>query len=143
MPRKAGGGQGGMIVTGIDEIDRRLKDLEPKLQRKVIRQAMREGMKLVRDEAKRNAPVRTGMLRRAIKVRGATKPRRGVVQVEVRVGEGDFKGKTFYAAFVEYGSKDAPGRHYMLNSYVHAGPQAKQAAIAAILRGIDQIVKER
>lgn len=139
MARNAGGGAGGaVVVTGVKEIDRRLKALVPKLQKKVIRQAMRKGMKLVTAAAKANAPVRTGKLRKAIKTRAGKSKKRGVIKVVTRVGEGDFQGETFYAAMVEFGTKNMPPHPFMAPAYDQTKDVAKKVAMDAIIEGVER-----
>ena len=98
-------------VEGWEVVAARLKALGPKLARKVIRQALRNGAKIINAEAvanvdKDNAPEwqDTGNLKRAIRVR-AGKRRRGYITVKSTVGKAWFKGETFYGAFREWGHK--------------------------------------
>lgn len=140
MPRKAGGGSK-LVITGLKEVDRLLAGLEPKLAKKHIRGGMRKGMKLVRDAAKANAPVRTGKLKKAIKVRAGKARKRKQIVIEVRVGEGDFKGATFYGAFQEFGTKRLEAREYMDNAFQSRGEAARQAIIAAIKAGVESAGK--
>jgi HK97 gp10 family phage protein len=135
MPRKAGRGKSMVLITGVSEVDRALKLLPKNVQRKVVRQSMREGVKLLTKAAKRNAPVLSGDLKRAIKTR-AGKARRGVIAVETRVGAGDFKGDQFYAAFVEYGTSHAPPHPFMLPAFVQAGPTARALTMSRLLAGV-------
>lgn len=135
MARKAGGGQKA-IVTGVKELDAILRDLEPKLARKYIRKGMRDGMKLVRDQARADAPVRSGTMRKAIKVRAGRSRKRGRIAIEVRVGEGDFKGDTFYGAFVEYGTSRQKAQEFMLRAFRERGEAARREIIAAIVSGV-------
>lgn len=135
--RSAGGGTR-MIVTGVKDIDRRLRRLGTEVQKKVVRQGMRKGMDLVTAEAKSLAPVDTGALRAAIKTRSG-RAKRGSFRVLTRVGEGDFKGKTFYAAMIEFGTRRRPARPYMTPAYESKAVEAKVIAIRAILEGIERL----
>lgn len=98
--RKAG--KGTWVVTGIKGLDKALKALPAKIEKKVLRQAMRKGVKPIQAAAKANVPVRSGTLKKAIKVR-AMKRKKDRLGVLVIVGQGDFKGETFYGAMIEYG----------------------------------------
>jgi HK97 gp10 family phage protein len=137
VARRAGKGAT-LIVTGVDKVDRKLRKLGPAVQKKVVRAAMRKGMNLVTAEARKNAPVKTGALKKAIKTRGSSRPKKGVVRVETRVGAGDFKGETFYAAMVEFGTSHAPPHPYMTPAYEAKKDEARAAAIAAILAGVER-----
>ncbi|OJW26900.1 MAG: hypothetical protein BGO49_21505 [Planctomycetales bacterium 71-10] len=138
MARKAGGGAGGVVVTGVEEIDRRMKTLVPRLQKKVIRQSMRKAMKIVAAATRARVPVDTGLLKASIKVRATKFKRRGRLGVEVRAGEGDFKGDTFYGGMVEYGTKRMPPRPFMAPAYDETKEQAKGVAMDEILAGIER-----
>jgi len=137
-----------VVVTGVEDVDRRLKALEPRVQKRVLRQAMREAMRLVQAEAKANAPdpatsrYATGATKRAIKVRALKSRKRGRLGIEVRVGPGDYKGDTYYAAFLEYGTSRMAARPFMTPAYAAAGPAARDAAMRRIRDGIEAEVRK-
>jgi HK97 gp10 family phage protein len=85
-------------------LDLALSEVEPKMRRNVLRTALRAGGNVVRDEARRTAPKKSGILRRAIKT--VLRRERGT---EVRASVGVFGGKgkndAFYASFVEAGHR--------------------------------------
>jgi len=120
-----------MELIGGRELSKKLMQLEPKIGRKVIRQSLRVGAKIVAARTKAAAPVgpgrdrlRTkkgvtkyernpGYLRKAITVRSLTKNKRGTFAVMstfdtrrfpdlVSVSEGK---RYFYPAAVEYGHR--------------------------------------
>lgn len=77
-------------VRGLDDLVRRLKDLDRKAARKAMRAGVAEVTRLVTREAKSLVPVRTGLLKKAIggrvktakggtHVYGVVKPRGGVM----------------------------------------------------------------
>lgn len=102
MARSAGGGLR-FTLLGRSQVERVLEELPAKSAKKVLRQAMRKAMKPVAAQVKANAPVRSGATRKAVKVRAA-KVGRKALGIDVTVGAGDYKGDTFAAAFVEYGT---------------------------------------
>lgn len=135
--RRAGGGLD-VTITGVKEIDRALAQLPPKVAKKVIRQAIRQALKPVAQRAKLLAPRgETGQLKRAIKVRAMPR-RRGRIGLEVRVGEGDFKGETFYAAFVEYGTSKMDKKPFMRPAFDQTKDEARNEAIRLIRAGIER-----
>jgi HK97 gp10 family phage protein len=137
MPRKSGAGVT-FTIAGQKELTKALRGLPVKVQKNVIRQAMRAGMKLVQEEAKRVAPVgETGDLKSAIKIR-AGKTRRGSIAIEVRVGEGDFKGDQYYAAFLEYGTSRMPAKPFLRPALDQAGPKARAVAMEKLLSGVER-----
>lgn len=151
--RKAGGGRRVRInVTGVPSIDRKLRTLPDKVARKVLRQAIRKGLKPVRAEAQRLVPVDSGLTKRSIKVRAWPKRRRGQVALEVRTADGDYQGETFYAAFVEFGHFQGPRaaggrrtwvpeRPFMRPAFDNKKRAARKVAIREIHAGIAREVR--
>lgn len=101
---------------------------------------MRKGMKVITTEAKQKAPVDTGLTRRSIKTRAPVKRRRGVISIETRVGEGDYKGDTFYASFLEFGAPKRgwdDRRAFMRPAFEGKGEQARDVAMEALQSGLE------
>ena len=135
MPRQA------LVVTGIRSIDRRLKRLLPAVQKKVVRQAMRAGLKVIASLVKAEAPADTGEMRRNVKVRALKSRRRGSIGLECRIKAVDAlkrtsagTGKTvFYGAIQEYRFND-----FMKRAFVAKGRLARQVMIDGIRSGIER-----
>lgn len=135
-----------IVITGLEEIDKRLGRLEPKVQKKVVRQAMRRGLKVLQQAVKTEAPVDTGATRSEVKVRAVKSRRRGSIQLEVRVEAVDETkrtsaktGKTvFYPAILEYTS-DA----FMERAYDSAAERARQVTLTALTQGIESEASKR
>lgn len=86
-------------IIGGRELDAMLQSLAPKIERNILRSALRAGGNEFKDEAKANVPVKSGALRRSIKV--STKAKGGRVTVSVKAG-----GKLApHAMLIEYGTK--------------------------------------
>jgi HK97 gp10 family phage protein len=92
-------------ISGDKEIQRMFAGLTKAVQNKILRPAFRKGAKIVQADAKRIAPVKSGLLKSSIKVRRIKSLKRGEVGFNVITGKGDFKGETYYAAFLELGHK--------------------------------------
>jgi HK97 gp10 family phage protein len=130
-----------IVITGLKQVDKRLRTLEPRVQKKVIRQAMRKGLKVLAAAVKAEAPVLTGTMRDNVKVRAVKSRRRGSIQLEVRIEANDETkhtspktGKTvFYAAVVQYGPDP-----FMERAFDSAGERARQVALKALLGGIER-----
>jgi HK97 gp10 family phage protein len=127
-------------VDGVEDVVRKLQSLTPKLQAQALRKATREGAKVIQREAKALAPVQTGALRDSIKVK-AGKRKKGRISTLIQVGQGDFKGDTFYGAMVEYGTRRMPARPFMTPAYESKGNAAKNVAVAEIERALERIVR--
>ena len=82
-------------IKGMAELSKLLKELPEKVQRNVVRSALRAGAKPILEEAKANAPVDSGALRDSLEI--ATSGKGGVPTATVRT-------KLFYARFIEYGT---------------------------------------
>ena len=104
---------------GIGEVDAALRDFDMRTQTALGRTATRTIGKKIQTDAKRLAPHNTGRRRKegrhvrdALVVRTVARgkgrgarARRGQVGASVRVGEGFFVGKTFYAGYLEFGTQ--------------------------------------
>lgn len=132
---------GSIVVTGIREIDRALKELEPKIQRKVLRQAMRSGMKLVLQDALMRVPVLTGLLKKNVKLRAMKRSRnRQGLLVQVKSDEGFVKVskagmRYWYPASVEFGHGTVPPHPFMRPAYDLRGPEARDTTMRELLEG--------
>jgi len=97
-------------IDGLDEINKKLKNLDDKVARKIIKKGINDGTKIVLKEMKSLVPIRTGLLRKSLgrKVKAYRKsklilgligPRMGFV----RVINGKKVDPTNYAHLVEFG----------------------------------------
>ena len=85
-------------VKGLAELQKFLDTLPAKMEQNILRSALRAGANIVRDEARQNAPDKTGILKAGLKV--STSSRRGVVTAKVKA-----TGKHAYIApWIEYGT---------------------------------------
>ena len=95
-----------ILLTGDKALDRNLEQLKASAARRIFGKAARAALQPIKNDAKRRAPRRTGRLATSIRVR-ALKRSRSRIGAKVTTGTAgsDFQGKTFYAAFLEYGYK--------------------------------------
>lgn len=118
-------------VTGLPDLKRALADLVPGLRRRVLRNALAAGARVVRDDAKQRAPVLQPTLRAPYRTPGTVKKaivvrtskvarRRGDVGVFVNVrpalkGARGAKSKTdpFYWRFLEFGTRFMAARPFL------------------------------
>lgn len=61
------------VVKGLSELQAFLDQLPKKMEKNIMRGAMRAGMNVMRAEVRANVPVKTGILKRGLKVSTATK----------------------------------------------------------------------
>ncbi len=154
-----------ITITGIDEIKRAFRELPAKVAKKVVRQALRKGLKLPLAAAKTDAPVDTGAGRRSLRVRASKGPRgsrpRDTIAMALLIGERS-PGKTWYMALQERGyhtgkrirsggkvvgrspgSRKIAGKHYMRRA-LHATEQAaRELIITEITSGIERQASHR
>jgi len=135
-----------LIITGVKPIDRKLKLLPPRLQKKVVRQAMRAGCKILADEVRAQAPVLSGLTKSAVKVRATKSRKRGTLGIEVQISgkvdgliKTDSEGKgTFYPAVVQYGREGVPPNPFMSRAFESKGEAARQVTIEALRQGVER-----
>ena len=133
------------VLTGDKQLNRVLRRLSGKDAKAAIRKGSRKALKPVLADARQLAPVRTGALRRSIKVR-AIKRSRTRVGSRVTTGKATFTGPTFYGGFVEYGYTSRGGRtiagvHFLEQAATRKQGQAVRIYRDEIRRAILQIVK--
>jgi HK97 gp10 family phage protein len=92
-------------INGLAELDKLLAELPDKLQRNVLRSALRAGAKVIEERAKEqlqdDGSVLTGRLRDSI--HASVRLRRGKPVATIKAG-GTGKGDAFYARWVEFGT---------------------------------------
>lgn len=87
------------IISGGRELDAFLQSLPAKVEKNIMRAALRAGANQFKAEVKANVPVDDGDLRDSVRV--STRSKRGTVYASLKVGN----KKAWYAHFVEYGTK--------------------------------------
>ena len=121
-------------------------------------------MRPVLAQARQNAPVKTGALKKAIKLRSLKRSRTGRIGVRVAISEDWFKGnKQFYGAFQEFGyhigkrdrklrrrrvwsgiggvddkRRKVEGLHYIERAYQSHGEGALRTFISEVPKMIDR-----
>lgn len=107
-------GRGGLVVTGIMEVDAALQEFENATRKRLIVAATKKINKKIKQDAVTMAPRDTGALAKAIKVTALRKRQqkfknRGKAKQigsSVTVGEKLFVGQEFYGGFLEMGTKE-------------------------------------
>jgi len=120
-------------LRGFDDVERLLKQLEPKMRSKHLRRGVRQAISVVRDDIKRTAPIRSsppliqkrgekppkpGRLRRLVRVR-ARRGKRGYLKVSLIYPTSENPNDNKNAAhwrFVEFGTKHVRANPYIFRS---------------------------
>jgi len=134
-----------MRLTGVEGLERNLAALGRKIGGKISRAALRVGAKTILAEAKRRAPVADkGLIPPSLKVRARKRSRKnkGTVNIIVATAKGWFKGKEFYAAFVEFGHFAGSRKLGASRTWVPPRPFVGPAYEAKKLVAISQIIRE-
>jgi HK97 gp10 family phage protein len=131
-----------IAIKGAKELERKLLSFEPKLAKKIVRTALRDGAKLILEAAKANVPVATGALRDSLKVR-AMRKRRFTYGIMVATAAGWFKGEQFYGAFVEFGTSRLAARPFVRPAFDSEKDAAEKTIVDGIRQGIEQVGAER
>ena len=86
----------------VARIERMLRTLPKTIRNKILRQEMRREAKTLVAPSKAATPVKTGKLRKSVKVRAQKRSRKGI-GVFVGYSDKPFVGDMFYGAFLEWG----------------------------------------
>lgn len=89
-------------IKGGAELQRLLGQLPARAEALISRGALREGARVIEQEAKARVPFKEGKLRDSIRVRSGVK-KGGRIYAHILAG-GRKKGEAFYARFVEFGT---------------------------------------
>jgi HK97 gp10 family phage protein len=133
-------------ITGDKELLQKLDRLEKRTTKGAIRKGTRQGAKIVQQATKSTVPVKSGALKRAIKVR-AMKARKGTIGTRCTISmPGDSKANWFYGSFQEYGwttvnGRKVAGKHFMKQASSQSGQKALDTALNTIKDEILKAVK--
>ena len=143
-------------LEGFDQLQKLLREIVPAMRKKVIRNALAAGARIVRDEAKRNVPVlqnqfrapyrSAGTVKKAIRVRSSKVARRaGDIGVFVNVkpappAQRGAKSRTdpYYWRFLEFGTKKMTKRPFLVPA-VGKFPQALEEFKTQVGRWLEKL----
>lgn len=115
-------------IKGLDDLFKQLQELPLKVEKNIMRGAVRAGATVYRDRARELAPKVSGALRKSIKV-SSTKIRKGEAKVNIVANE-------WYAHLVEFGTATyyegkgkTVGAPYKIPKLTKSGKRAGKKAI--------------
>lgn len=137
------------VIVGGRELSDQLQQFSVKLEKNIMRGALRAGAVEIRDEVRQRAPVASGDLKKSIRVTSRVK--RGQVSASVKVGN----AVAWYAHLIEFGTRphiirSKPGRAMRFGSTTtaqvnHPGiagrPFIRPSADEATPRAIAEVTK--
>lgn len=129
--------------SGLASIEEDLKLLTRAENDRVRRQGARAGAGVIRDEARRRAPKRSGKLSKNIVAVTAkvTEQSRATAGVRVRErGKASDPSNAFYWKFIELGTSKLPPAPFIRPSFDATEQQAGDAAIAKVLEALDKVL---
>jgi HK97 gp10 family phage protein len=85
-------------IKGLAQLQQALDELPAKIERNVLRGALRAAAGVIREEAQSRVPVKSGALRDSIRV--SVRVQRGRILATVRAGD----KRAYYAGMVEFGT---------------------------------------
>jgi HK97 gp10 family phage protein len=130
------------VKVRVGRVFNQLNRLEPKLKAKIGRKAARKVAKeTVYKTAREKVPVKSGDLKKSIKVRALKRSRKNKHKVGARVvtGPGFFKGEQYYGGFVEYGTRRMAAQPFMRPAAIENRkrvPRMLRAEIKKLLRAL-------
>jgi len=101
-------------LSGVDEILNRLQQIGANVSR-LENKALKDAAEPVLEDAKVNAPIRTGKLKEGLKISGI-KNRDGTKYVLVGIDKSD-SSKIFYGKFIEFGTSKMSPRPFLEPAY--------------------------
>ena len=128
-----------MDLDGFDALDKKLRLLEPRVQKRVLQGAVTSAIREGRKEIKKKAPksveqspnsLKYGRLSQNLKVKRLkrTKPNEKMARVDT--------GKAFWALFYELGTRSQPARPFMSPAFKDAIPKMTQKLMERLSKGI-------
>jgi len=125
-------------VQGTKDLIKKLQTLKNTHARAAIRKGTRAGAKIVQAKAQDLAPLKTGLLKKEIKVRSLRRSRRWIGTMIRNAFRGT---QAFYGAFLEYGTKFIKARQFMKQAADQEGSRALDKAMAVIKSEVESRMK--
>lgn len=135
-------------VQGLKELEQKLLQMAPKLARNGLRASVAAGARVVVAEARKNVPVDTGTLRRAIyqkQIREQSSMTQQTFFVGVRAGKREQKKNRdgYYFPFIEFGTTKMAARPFMRPAFESTKGQALEAMKEKLAQRVEQLAVEK
>lgn len=120
-------------LTGVQEIIERLEKIGANVG-KLENQALNNAAEPVLEDAKANVPVRTGKLKRGIKI-SSVKKKNGIKYIKVGADRGD-NSEVFYGKFIEFGTSKMAAHPFLEPAYEKNRENIKEIIAKTLKEGI-------
>lgn len=135
-------------IQGLQELEKKLLQMAPKLARNGLRAAVAAGARVVAAEARKNAPVDTGTLRRAVyskQIREESNMTQQTFYVGARFGKREqAKNRdAYYFPFVEFGTAKMAAKPFMRPAFEATKEQAAEAIKDKLAQRVEQLAGEK
>ena len=134
-----------IILSGVPELDRKLKLLAANMANKITRGALRTAGKQLLEKTKAAAPVDTGRLRKGLKLKALkrSRTRSGVmIQTPSREALGIKPGdKSYYPAAVEFGTDKKAANPFMRGTAQKEKPMVVAVFKREVAAGVQEATR--
>lgn len=121
---------GGVKLSGFGGLDRKLKKLPEDIAKKALKKAVRAGGQVILDDASRRVPVRTGRLKKSLRVKVRKSSRHGAI---AKIGT-----NAPHAHLLEFGTVRMGARPYMRPAF----DSKREAAVDEICKELKKQIRE-
>jgi len=133
-------------ITGLNELEKKMLALGPKIGRKALKGALVAGAKEIKKEARALAPMKTGRLRRAMYIKTMSKPNPFKENVIFGVRHGRKMSKkdldAYYWTFLEFGTKFIKKMSFVQIAFQRAQKKALDKFKGTLAKKISQLSQE-
>ena len=127
-----------ITIHGLDDVVKSLEELEPRLAKKILKKSLRKILKPLHAEVKSNQPSESGAMKKQVKLRAGKRSRKWIsMNVEAKKDE----SSSWYASFVEMGTKNQDPQDNWLNALNAKRSQIMTSAKTEILKTLDEVVE--
>ena len=134
-------------VEGLQELEKKMIALGPKIGRKALKGALVAGAVVIREEAKRLAPALTGRLRKAMYVKKMSKPNPYKENVIFGVRHGRKMSKkdldAYYWSWLEFGTKFIKKMSFVEIAFKNKVNEALERIKVVLTKKIILLAKEK
>lgn len=121
-------------ITGLREVNAKLRSLADDVRRKVLIQGTAAGAKVIKEEAGRRAPQRTGNLSRNLGTWVSSKNNGEIAEARVKP-----KKKAYYGRFVELGTRKMRARPFLRPALDASGQAAVDRLAEKLKERVDAV----